>query len=154
LISVLETQPTREKLLIQRFLLVKSSVIGCKSFFLSASSGTNSAEELVAIQGQIDSSLDALDFLGSITGFALPASLDALREGGSANVVNGDAAAGAELLEKQINSIALASAAAGAYVKYTLELVGGYAVRINWSDGHNSGLFTWERLRELSISKQ
>jgi len=31
-----------------------------------------------------------------------------------------------------------------------LELVGSYAVRIHWSDGHNSGLFTWERLVELS----
>lgn len=31
-----------------------------------------------------------------------------------------------------------------------LELVGSYAVRIHWSDGHNSGLFTWQRLAELS----
>ena len=31
-----------------------------------------------------------------------------------------------------------------------MELVGSYAVRILWSDGHNSGLYTWERLRELS----
>jgi len=32
----------------------------------------------------------------------------------------------------------------------SMDLVGGYAVRIHWSDGHNSGLYTWERLRELS----
>ena len=31
-----------------------------------------------------------------------------------------------------------------------MELVGSYAVRIHWSDGHSSGLFTWERLRELA----
>jgi DUF971 family protein len=31
-----------------------------------------------------------------------------------------------------------------------MDLVGGYAVRIHWSDGHNSGLYTWERLSELS----
>ena len=30
-----------------------------------------------------------------------------------------------------------------------LEQVGGYAIRIHWSDSHNSGLYTWERLREL-----
>ncbi len=30
-----------------------------------------------------------------------------------------------------------------------MEQVGGYAIRIHWSDGHNSGLTTWERLREL-----
>jgi len=33
-----------------------------------------------------------------------------------------------------------------------LELVGSYAVRVRWSDGHNSGLYTWERLRELSLA--
>ena len=31
-----------------------------------------------------------------------------------------------------------------------MEQVGGYAIRIHWSDGHNSGLYTWERLRKLS----
>jgi len=30
-----------------------------------------------------------------------------------------------------------------------MELVGGYAVRIYWSDGHNTGLFTWKKLRAL-----
>ncbi|MCG8450361.1 MAG: DUF971 domain-containing protein [Pirellulales bacterium] len=33
-----------------------------------------------------------------------------------------------------------------------MELVGSYAVRIHWSDGHHSGLFTWERLSELRSS--
>lgn len=31
-----------------------------------------------------------------------------------------------------------------------LELVGSYALRIHWSDGHNAGLYTWERLSELA----
>jgi DUF971 family protein len=31
-----------------------------------------------------------------------------------------------------------------------LELVGSYAIRVSWSDGHNSGLYTWERLQSLS----
>ena len=30
-----------------------------------------------------------------------------------------------------------------------MELVGGYAVRIHWSDGHCSGLYTWEKLWEM-----
>ena len=30
-----------------------------------------------------------------------------------------------------------------------MELVGNYALRVRWSDGHDSGLFTWERLRAL-----
>lgn len=27
--------------------------------------------------------------------------------------------------------------------------VGNYAIRVEWSDGHATGIFTWERLREL-----
>lgn len=30
-----------------------------------------------------------------------------------------------------------------------LSLVGGYAVRIDWSDGHNSGIYTYELLLRL-----
>lgn len=30
-----------------------------------------------------------------------------------------------------------------------LELVGSYALRIVWSDGHDQGLFTWLHLRRL-----
>ena len=32
----------------------------------------------------------------------------------------------------------------------SMDLVGAYALRIRWSDGHDTGLFTWERLRALS----
>jgi DUF971 family protein len=30
-----------------------------------------------------------------------------------------------------------------------LQLVGNYALRIHWSDGHHQGLYTWRQLREL-----
>ena len=30
-----------------------------------------------------------------------------------------------------------------------MQLVGNYAARIHWSDGHSTGLYTWQRLREL-----
>ena len=33
-----------------------------------------------------------------------------------------------------------------------MELVGNYALRIYWSDGHATGLYTWERLREMRAS--
>ncbi len=31
-----------------------------------------------------------------------------------------------------------------------LELVGSYALRVRWSDGHATGLFTWAVLRAMS----
>ena len=31
-----------------------------------------------------------------------------------------------------------------------MQLVGNYAVKFSWSDGHDTGIYTWERLRELS----
>jgi DUF971 family protein len=31
-----------------------------------------------------------------------------------------------------------------------VEPVGSYALRIYWNDGHNTGIYTWEFLRELS----
>jgi DUF971 family protein len=31
-----------------------------------------------------------------------------------------------------------------------MEPVGNYAVRLAWNDGHDSGLFTWDLLRELT----
>jgi DUF971 family protein len=30
------------------------------------------------------------------------------------------------------------------------ELVGGYALRLDWSDGHGSGIYSFDYLRELS----
>lgn len=33
-----------------------------------------------------------------------------------------------------------------------MNLVGNYAVKIAWSDGHQNGLFTWEYLRQICDS--
>ncbi|MEX2175349.1 MAG: DUF971 domain-containing protein [Pirellulaceae bacterium] len=30
-----------------------------------------------------------------------------------------------------------------------MQLVGNYALRIHWSDGHHQGLYTWRHLRQL-----
>jgi len=30
-----------------------------------------------------------------------------------------------------------------------VEQVGHYAIRINWSDGHNSGIYSWDHFREI-----
>ncbi len=34
------------------------------------------------------------------------------------------------------------------------ELVGNYAIKIEFSDGHNTGLYTWAYLREIDPSNQ
>ena len=30
-----------------------------------------------------------------------------------------------------------------------MEMIGNYAVRLSWNDGHSSGLYTWETLRKI-----
>jgi DUF971 family protein len=35
-----------------------------------------------------------------------------------------------------------------------MALVGNYALKIRWSDGHDTGLYTWDHLRQLSERSQ
>ena len=93
-----------------------------RGLLVEAAEGTISAEQREAIQLQVDSSLDALDRLGATRGFALPESLEALRTGGSASAGAGDPPEGARLLDEQLAAVNLASAAVGAYEKYTLDI--------------------------------
>lgn len=39
--------------------------------------------------------------------------------------------------------------APGRYDLRGIETVGGYALKFVWGDGHNTGLYTWEHLRNL-----
>jgi len=32
-----------------------------------------------------------------------------------------------------------------------MEPIGNYAVRLNWNDGHSSGLYTWETLARIAL---
>jgi DUF971 family protein len=41
----------------------------------------------------------------------------------------------------------------GPVVASGAQLVGGYALRIDWSDAHNSGIYSFNYLRELAESK-
>jgi len=34
-----------------------------------------------------------------------------------------------------------------------MEMVGNYAVRLGWNDGHSSGLYTWETLQQLAADR-
>lgn len=35
------------------------------------------------------------------------------------------------------------------YIIKKIELVGGYAIKITWGDGHDEGLFSWDYLKNL-----
>jgi DUF971 family protein len=35
-----------------------------------------------------------------------------------------------------------------------VEPVGNYAIRINWSDGHNTGIYSWEHFRRICQCEQ
>lgn len=97
-------------------------LIEVRGLIVEASNLSSSDEQRQAIQQQIDASLDALDLLGSTSGFALPAELESLRSSGSNNIVDGQAAEAFKVLEEQLSTIHRASAAAGAYQKYTLDV--------------------------------
>lgn len=56
-----------------------------------------------------------------------------------------DEITGAQLLRRENVSPAVAPADIG--------LVGNYALRISWTDGHASGLYTWERLRAFGDAR-
>ncbi len=42
----------------------------------------------------------------------------------------------------------------GALVAVDAELVGNYAIKIKFSDGHETGLFTWAYLREIDPAEK
>ena len=31
-----------------------------------------------------------------------------------------------------------------------IQIVGGYGIQITWKDGHNTGIYTWNYLKELN----
>jgi DUF971 family protein len=33
-----------------------------------------------------------------------------------------------------------------------MEAIGNYAVRLGWNDGHDSGLYTWDLLRQVATA--
>jgi DUF971 family protein len=38
----------------------------------------------------------------------------------------------------------------GMYNVKAIDQVGGYAIQITWKDGHNTGIYTWEYLKQLT----
>jgi DUF971 family protein len=36
----------------------------------------------------------------------------------------------------------------------SIDTIGNYAIRLNFDDGHNTGIYSWEYLRELALHQQ
>ncbi len=90
---------------------------------VSAAAGSvQSTEEKQARQIEVDAAIDSLRMVRATTGLDVPVALESLRSGGSANLVNGDAAESAAITDAQVREQGLAIAAAGAYEKYTLNV--------------------------------
>ena len=89
---------------------------------VEAADGTLSDEQRQAIQYEIDQALTGLDSLSATVGITLPADLEQLRSGSAANVVDGDPALAAQVLDEQIAEVNRARAEAGAYERYTLDI--------------------------------
>ena len=99
-----------------------NTLIELRGLLVQAASGATTDEERAAIQLEIDASLDALDTLGATTGYEASDTLNSLRSGGDASVIDGDVEAAIELVQAEQSAVNLASAEAGAYEKYTLEV--------------------------------
>jgi DUF971 family protein len=41
----------------------------------------------------------------------------------------------------------------GMYIIKNIQTVGGYAIQINWKDGHNTGIYSWEYLQKLAMDE-
>ncbi|HZW09384.1 MAG TPA: DUF971 domain-containing protein [Phycisphaerales bacterium] len=54
-----------------------------------------------------------------------------------------------EAMEQNPLTVIRGAPAGGALAATDAELVGNYALRITFSDGHSSGIYTWEYLREI-----
>lgn len=54
-----------------------------------------------------------------------------------------------DLAKNPLTILPAAAANAGPLVATKAELVGNYAIRITFSDGHDTGIYSWDYLREI-----
>jgi DUF971 family protein len=57
-----------------------------------------------------------------------------------------------ELARNPLTVLPSSGASAGRLVAESADLVGNYAIRIRFSDGHDTGIFSWAYLREIDAS--
>ncbi len=89
---------------------------------VAAADGFNSPAQNRAIQQEIDASLDAIDQIaGRVQGVSDSDALSELRQGGNANVVDGDVAAATELVDSKLSNLSRSRTAIGAYERTQLD---------------------------------
>lgn len=85
---------------------IANSLNEARGSIVSAADGANSGSQANAIQQEVDSTIDAINQIANgVDGLEAPDSLQALREGGSANLVNGDLNEAAELIEAELSEL-------------------------------------------------
>ncbi len=59
-----------------------------------------------------------------------------------------------EMAKNPLTVLPSKGSAAGPLVALDAELVGNYAIRIRFSDGHSTGIYSWEYLRRIDPAAQ
>lgn len=59
-----------------------------------------------------------------------------------------------EMSKNPLTVLPSSSRSSGPLVALDAELVGNYALRIRFSDGHNTGIYSWEYLRRIDPTEQ
>lgn len=59
-----------------------------------------------------------------------------------------------ELASNPLTILPSGTPGGGPIVAEGAELVGGYAIRIRFSDGHDTGIYSWDYLREIDPANQ
>ncbi len=57
---------------------------------------------------------------------------------------------GENILFKKVKPIQIFSDEEKKYKIVKIDIQGNYAIQITWADGHNTGIYPWEYLKELS----
>lgn len=59
-----------------------------------------------------------------------------------------------EMKKNPLTVLPSASSSSGSLVAESAELVGNYAIRIRFSDGHDTGIYSWAYLRQIDPARQ
>lgn len=59
-----------------------------------------------------------------------------------------------QMAKNRLTVLPASASSSGPLTALGAELVGNYALRISFSDGHDTGIYTWEYLREIDPARE